>query len=95
MVVLPPPTTTHPHAGEMTEYQRSQLQKHQQHLILYGLTHTHPKPYPGCPNLPSVNMSNLPSVNVSNLPWDNVSKLPHVNVSNLLWDNVSKLPSVK
>lgn len=78
MVVLPPPTTTHPHAGEMTEYQRSQLQKHQQHLILYGLTHTHPKPYPGCPNLPSVNMSNLPSVNVSNLLWDNVSKLPSV-----------------
>lgn len=55
--MLPPPPTTHPHAGEMTEYQRAQLQKHQQHLILYGLTHAHPTPYPGCPNLPSVNVS--------------------------------------
>lgn len=58
MVVLPPPPTSHPHGGEMTEYQRAQLQKHQQHLILYGLTHTHPKPYPGCPNLPPVNVLN-------------------------------------
>lgn len=55
MVVLPPRTSTH--NGEMTEYQRAQLQKHQQHLILYGLTHTHPNTYPGCPNLPNVNVS--------------------------------------
>ncbi|KAI5702943.1 hypothetical protein M8J76_007104 [Diaphorina citri] len=60
MVVLPPPPTTHPHSGEMTEYQRAQLQKHQQHLILYGLTHTHPNPYPGCPN------TNMPNVNALN-----------------------------
>ncbi|KAL1459850.1 hypothetical protein WDU94_011803 [Cyamophila willieti] len=80
MVVLPPRTSSHPHSGEMTEYQRAQLQKHQQHLILYGLTHAHPNTYPGCPNMPNVNVTDdigPPKVDFNAPPaYESVAKPP-------------------
>uniref|UniRef100_A0A8D9A0F5 NEDD4 family-interacting protein 1 n=1 Tax=Cacopsylla melanoneura TaxID=428564 RepID=A0A8D9A0F5_9HEMI len=76
MVVLPPRTTSHPHSGEMTEYQRAQLQKHQQHLILYGLTHAHP----GCPNMTNVDITDdigPPKVDFNAPPaYESVAKPP-------------------
>lgn len=80
MVVLPPPPTSQ-HTGEMTEYQRSQLQNHhQQHLILYGLAQSHPKPYTGCPGIPTAALNDdigPPKVDFNAPPaYESVAKPP-------------------